>query len=191
MMPPVLTKRLILRPWEERDRDVFYEINSDPQVMEFFPFRRDRQQSNAFFETLIVRQNERITFSALELRETGECLGFCGLHDGDVEPAFPAGTVEIGWRLVTRAWGKGYATEGARAALEYGFEALGLPEIVSFAVHDNHRSTSVMERIGLSRDPERDFDHPHVPDTHPHLKRHVVYRMTAEDWRTKKGGQHG
>ncbi|MAZ14762.1 MAG: GNAT family N-acetyltransferase [Ahrensia sp.] len=190
-MPPVLTKRLILRPWEERDRDVFYEINSDPQVMEFFPFRRDRQQSDAFFETLIVRQNERITFSALELRETGECLGFCGLHDGDVEPAFPAGTVEIGWRLVTRAWGKGYATEGARAALEYGFEALGLPEIVSFAVHDNHRSTSVMERIGLSRDPERDFDHPHVPDTHPHLKRHVVYRMTAEDWRTKKGGQHG
>ena len=191
MMPPVLTKRLILRPWEERDRDVFYEINSDPQVMEFFPFRRDRQQSDAFFETLIVRQNERTTFSALELRETGECLGFCGLHDGDVEPAFPAGTVEIGWRLVTRAWGKGYATEGARAALEYGFEALGLPEIVSFAVHDNHRSTSVMERIGLSRDPERDFDHPHVPDTHPHLKRHVVYRMTAEDWRTKKGGQHG
>ena len=191
MMPPVLTKRLILRPWEERDRDVFYEINSDPQVMEFFPFRRDRQQSDAFFETLIVRQNERITFSALELRETGECLGFCGLHDGDVEPAFPAGTVEIGWGLVTRAWGKGYATEGARAALEYGFEALGLPEIVSFAVHDNHRSTSVMERIGLSRDPERDFDHPHVPDTHPHLKRHVVYRMTAEDWRTKKGGQHG
>ncbi len=191
MMPPILTKRLILRPWEERDSDVFYEINSDPQVMEFFPFRRDRQQSDAFFETLIVRQNERITFSALELRETGECLGFCGLHDGDVEPAFPAGTVEIGWRLVTRAWGKGYATEGARAALEYGFEALGLPEIVSFAVHDNHRSTSVMERIGLSRDPERDFDHPHVPDTHPHLKRHVVYRMTAEDWRTKKGGQHG
>jgi len=182
---------LILRPWEKRDRDLFYEINSDPQVMEFFPFRRDREQSDAFFETLMVRQKERITFSALELRETGECLGFCGLHDGDVEPAFPAGTVEIGWRLATRNWGKGYATEGARAALRYGFETLGLPEIVSFAVHDNHRSTAVMERIGLKRDPARDFDHPHVPATHAQLQRHVVYRMTAEDWRTKKGGQPG
>lgn len=191
MMPHLETERLILRPWEKRDRDLFYEINSDPQVMEFFPFRRDRQQSDAFFETLLLRQAVRITFPALELRETGECLGFCGLHDGDVEPAFPAGTVEVGWRLATRHWGKGYATEGARAALKHAFETLGLPEIVSFAVHDNNRSTAVMERIGLRRDPARDFDHPHIPDTHAHLKRHVVYRMTAADWRTKKGGQPG
>ena len=191
MMAPLQTERLILRPWEERDRDLFYEINSDPTVMEFFAFRRDRQQADAFFETLKVRQNERITFPALELRETGECLGFCGLHDGDVEPAFPAGTVEIGWRLATRHWGKGYVTEGARAALRHGFETLDLPEIVSFAVHDNHRSTAVMDRIGLKRDQARDFDHPHVPDTHPHLKRHVVYRMTVQEWRMKKGGQPG
>ncbi|MAS04074.1 MAG: GNAT family N-acetyltransferase [Ahrensia sp.] len=191
MTPHLETERLILRPWEERDRDIFYEINSDPQVMEFFPFRRDRQQSDAFFETLLLRQAERLTFPALELRETGECLGFCGLHDGDVEPAFPAGTVEVGWRLATRHWGKGYATEGACTALKHGFETLGLPEIVSFAVHDNNRSTSVMERIGLRREPARDFDHPHIPDTHAHLKRHVVYRITAEDWRTKKGGQPG
>lgn len=191
MMPHLETERLILRPWKERDRDLFYEINSDAQVMEFFPFRRDRQQADAFFETLLVRQNERVTFPALDLRETGECLGFCGLHDGDVEPAFSAGTVEVGWRLATRHWGKGYATEGAHAALRYGFETLGLPEIVSFAVHDNHRSTSVMERIGLRRDPARDFDHPHILDTHTHLRRHVVYRMTLDDWRTKKGGQPG
>jgi RimJ/RimL family protein N-acetyltransferase len=191
VIPPLQTERLILRPWEERDRDLFYEINSDRTVMAFFAFRRDRQQSDAFFETLMVRQNERITFPALELRETGECLGFCGLHDGDVEPAFPAGTVEIGWRLAARHWGKGYVTEGARAALRHGFETLHLPEIVSFAVHDNHRSTAVMDRIGLRRDQSRDFDHPHVPDTHPHIMRHVVYRMTAQEWCMKKGGQPG
>lgn len=191
MMPHLETERLILRPWEERDRDLFYEINSDPQIMEFFPFRRDRQQSDAFFGELLERQSETITFPAAELRETGDCIGFCGLHVGDVEPHFPPGTVEIGWRLVTRAWGKGYATEGALAALGYGFGELGLPEIVSFAVHDNHRSTAIMERIGMTRDPAGDFDYVKIPDTHPHLKRHVRYRMTAADWRMKKGGQPG
>ena len=177
-----------MRPWEERDRDLFYEINSDPQVMEFFPFRRTREQSDEFLDTLSARQHERITFSALELRETGECLGFCGLHDGDVEPHFPAGTVEVGWRLAVRHWGKGYATEGALAALEYGFDELALPEIVSFAVHDNRRSTAVMERIGLKRDAASDFDYVRIPDSQPHLKRHVVYRLAAADWCKKKGG---
>jgi len=182
------TDRLILRPWQEQDRDLFFEINSDPAVMEFFPFRRTRQEADAFLDTLMREQRERVVFAAAELRDTGECIGFCGLHDGDVEPAFPRGTIEIGWRLAVRHWGKGYATEGARAALEHGFSRLDLPEIVSFAVHDNRRSVAVMERIGMTRDPASDFDHPHVPDTHPDLKRHVVYRMTAADWRNKKGG---
>ncbi|MCI5075705.1 GNAT family N-acetyltransferase [Oricola sp.] len=187
-MMRVETERLIMRPWEERDRDLFYEINSDPEVMAFFPMRRTREQADAFFDTLLDRQKNRVTFSALELRETGKCIGFCGLHEDNIEPHFPAGTVEIGWRLVTRAWGKGYVTEGARAALAYGFTQMGLAEIVSFAVHDNHRSTAVMERIGMRRDPGSDFDYFKIPDTHPHLKRHVVYRISAEDWRSKKGG---
>lgn len=182
------TDRLVLRPWQERDRDLFFEINSDPQVMEFFHFRRNREQSDAFFDELLTRHIERITFPAAELRETGECIGFCGLHDGDVEPHFPPGTVEVGWRLATRHWGKGYVTEGALAALDYGVAELGLPEIVSFAVHDNRRSTAVMERIGLRRDPANDFDHVKIPDTHPHLKRHVCYRITAREWENKKGG---
>ena len=183
------TDRLILRPWQERDRDLFFEINSDPQVMEFFPFRRDREQSDAFFDTLFERQAKKITYPAAELRSTGECVGFCGLHESDAEPPrIPAGTIEIGWRLAVRHWGKGYATEGALAALDYGFTELGLPEIVSFAVHDNRRSTAVMERIGMRRDTAGDFDHSNIPDTHPHLRRHVFYRLTAADWRNKKGG---
>ncbi len=83
------TDRLILRPWQEHDRDLFFEINSDPAVMEFFPFRRTRQEADAFLDTLMREQRERVVFAAAELRDTGECIGFCGLHDGDVEPAFP------------------------------------------------------------------------------------------------------
>jgi RimJ/RimL family protein N-acetyltransferase len=186
--PRIETERLILRPWEERDRDLFFEINSDPTVMEYFHFLRDREQSDKMLDKLMEAQRRKIIFPAAELRETGECIGFCGLHDGDIQPHFPAGTIEVGWRLATRHWGKGYATEGALAALEHGFTTMGLPEIISFAVHDNRRSTSVMERIGMRRDPASDFDYWKIPDTHPHLKRHVVYRITADEWAKKKGG---
>ena len=183
------TNRLILRPWEERDRDLFFEINSDPLVMEFFPFRRNREESDAFFDSIQARQHERPTFQAVELKENGEGLGFCGLHQAGVEPFFPADTVEIGWRLTRRAWGHGYASESALAWLAHGFETLGLSEIVSYAVHNNRRSTAVMARIGMRAEPKRDFGHPTVPDTHPHLKRHVVYRMSADDWRAHKASR--
>lgn len=187
MTQRIETERLVLRPWEDRDRDLFFEINSDPQVMEFFPFRRTREQSDAFLDTLMRDQRERLIFPAAELRGTGEVVGFCGLHQGHVEPVFPWGTIEVGWRLAARHWSNGYATEGALAALDHGFAELGLPEIVSFAVRDNRRSTAVMERIGLRRDAANDFDHPNIPDTHPHLKRHVCYRITAEEWAKRKG----
>lgn len=184
-MRPIGTRRLVLRPWEERDRDLFFEINSDPEVMEFFPFRRTREEADAFLDKLLKDQEEGIVFPALELRDTGQCIGFCGLHVGDVEPHFPPGTVEIGWRLAKPFWGRGYVTEAALAALDYGFSDLDLPEIVSFAVHDNHRSTAVMERIGMKRDAASDFDYVKIPDTHPRLKRHVCYRITARDWETR------
>ncbi|WP_425420013.1 GNAT family N-acetyltransferase [Oricola indica] len=174
-----------MRPWEERDRDLFFEINSDPEVMEYFPFRRTREEADAFLDKLLKDQEKGIVFPALELREIGQCVGFCGLHVGDVEPHFPPGTVEIGWRLAKPFWGRGYVTEAALAALDYGFSELDLPEIVSFAVHDNHRSTAVMERIGMKRDAASDFDYVKIPDTHPDLKRHVCYRITARDWRKR------
>lgn len=94
--------------------------------------------------------------------------------------------MEIGWRLATRFWGHGYVTEAAQSLLVMAFDEKETPEIVSFAVHDNHRSTAVMERIGLKRDPSRDFDHPRVPeDTHPHLRPHVTYALTLEEWRAR------
>jgi RimJ/RimL family protein N-acetyltransferase len=184
-MTPLRTERLILRNWEERDRPLFHRINSDERVMEFFPFRRDRAQSDTLFDTL--RDAIAVMgfgFAAAEIAATGECIGFVGLHRTDyLEPFLPAGTIEVGWRLAPEHWGHGYVTEAARAHLAQGFETFGFDEIVSFAVISNFRSTAVMERLGMRRDKAGDFDHPRIPDTHPHLKRHVLYRLTRRDWR--------
>jgi RimJ/RimL family protein N-acetyltransferase len=183
-MKPIHTGRLILRNWEERDRELFFRINRDDRVMEFFPFRRDRAQADALLDTLRAGIEERgYGFTAAELTGSGACIGFVGLCPVEFGSPFPAGTVEIGWRLAPEFWGNGYVTEAAREWLRFGFEALGLDDIVSFAVWNNRRSTAVMERIGMRRDIAFDFDHPNVPDTHPALKPHVVYRLSANDWR--------
>ncbi|RWX59841.1 N-acetyltransferase, partial [Mesorhizobium sp. M4B.F.Ca.ET.089.01.1.1] len=104
----------------------------------------------------------------------------------DHVPSMPSDTIEIGWRLAPEFWGKGYVTEAAEAWLAFGFETLDRDEIVSFAVADNHRSTAVMKRLGMSADPARDFDHPDIPDSHPALKRHVFYRLARDDWQARK-----
>lgn len=183
-MTPLRTERLILRNWEERDRALFHRINSDERVMEFFSFRRDRAQSDTLFDSLRDGIAARgFGFAAAEIAATGECIGFIGLHETDyLEPFLPAGTIEIGWRLAPEYWGHGFVKEAAEAHLAMGFETLGFDEIVSFAVWNNVRSTAVMERLGMRRDEIGDFDHPRIPDTHPHLKRHVLYRLTREEW---------
>jgi RimJ/RimL family protein N-acetyltransferase len=178
------TERLRLRAWAETDRELFAEINNDPTVMEFFPFRRTRAEADALFD----RNNRNIFetgfgFFALALRENDAPVGFCGLARTDLEPHLPDGTVEIGWRLALPHWGKGYVTDAARALLDYGFGERKLREIVAIAVPANTRSTAVMKRIGMRPDSMRDFDHSGVPDTHPQLKRHVLYAITAEEWR--------
>ncbi|MDK4701261.1 GNAT family N-acetyltransferase [Rhizobium sp. CNPSo 4062] len=182
----VETERLIIRNWREMDRDLAYEINSDETVMEFFPFRRNRAEADAFFDRVQSMIREiGLGLYVLELKESSEAVGYCGLMRTDhLEPFVPVGTIEIGWRLVARHWGKGLITEAARALLAHGFDKHDLDQIVSFAVHNNVRSTAVMERIGMHRVEGGDFDHPNVPDTHPHLKRHVLYRLTEADWRS-------
>jgi RimJ/RimL family protein N-acetyltransferase len=180
------TPRLILREWKDTDRDLFREINADPKVMEFFPWRRSHEESDTALES--VNKMIRATgygFYAMELRATGEPIGFCGVAPANLDGIFPLGTMEIGWRLATRFWGHGYVTEAGKSLLAMAFDEKKTPEIVSFAVHDNHRSTAVMRRIGLIRDPSRDFEHPRVPDTHPHLKLHVTYGLTLERWQGK------
>ncbi|RIK83054.1 MAG: GNAT family N-acetyltransferase [Hyphomicrobiales bacterium] len=182
------TARLAIRNWEDRDRDLFHRINSDETVMRFFPFRRTRAQADALLDTLRAGNEERgYGFCALELKQTGHCLGFAGLHPAQDIPPRPGGAVEIGWRLAPEHWGKGYVTEAGEELLRFGFEALGLAEIVSFAVRENEPSIAVMRRLGMRHEPQGDFDHPKVPDTHPHLKRHVFYTLARQDWQGRTG----
>ena len=188
-MKPIRTERLILRNWEDRDRDLFHRINSDDRVMEFFPFRRDRAQSDAMLDRLrdgIARDG--YGFSPVEIAATGQCIGFVGIHAAEIEPVVPPGSIEIGWRLAPEFWGFGYVTEAADAMLRFGFETHGFGEIISFAVWNNVRSTAVMERIGMTRDLSGDFDHPRIPNTHKALKRHVLYRLSRDDWRGQNAG---
>ncbi|OQP87876.1 GNAT family N-acetyltransferase [Rhizobium rhizosphaerae] len=181
------TERLTLRNWEEKDRDLFFTINSDPQVMEFFSWRRSRAEADALFDQNRARIAETgYGFYALALSRDDAAIGFCGLARADLAPLLPEETIEVGWRLARPFWGHGYVTEAAERLLGYGFEERGLPEIVSFAVANNDRSTAVMRRIGLSHVPDGDFDHPRVADSHPHLKRHVLYRITAEHYAAGK-----
>lgn len=189
-MTPIRTERLILRNWRESDRGLFHLINSDERVMEYFPFRRDRVQSDAKMNELRdAIDRDGFGFAAIEVAETSKCAGFAGITRTDHIPSLPKGMIEIGWRLAPDFWGKGIVTEAAQAWLRFGFDRLGLAEIVSFAVTGNSRSTAVMERIGMHADPAFDFDHPAVPDSHEHLKRHVFYRLARSDWQKQNRRQ--
>lgn len=186
-MKEIRTQRLILRNWEERDRALFHRINSDDQVMEFFGMRRSRAESDELFDKLRGNvERDGFGFAAAEIADTGECIGFVGLLRTDLEPFIPKGTLEIGWRLAPEFWGKGYVTEAAEAWLAFAFETIGDDEVVSFAVWNNHRSTAVMQRLGMQAEPSRDFDHPRVPGTHPELKRHVFYSLSRSQWQVRK-----
>ena len=186
-MRPIRTDRLILRNWEERDRPLFHLINSDDQVMEFFPFRRDRASADAKLDEFRADIDRHgYGWTAAEIAATGECVGFVGLNRAAHLPFLARDAIEIGWRLAPAFWGRGYVTEAASAWLDFGFTRLGLAEIVSFAVWNNRRSTAVMERLGMQADPARDFDHPGVPESHPHLKRHRFYALSRSRWAERK-----
>lgn len=169
------TKRLILRPWREEDLAPFAAMNADPEVARYFVSTLTREQSDALAGRAFEHFG-RHGFGpwAVERAGTSDFIGFTGLSIPEFETAFTP-CVEIGWRIAREHWGRGYATEAAQAALDYGFEVLGLEEIVSFTVPANAASRRVMEKIGLVRDEAGDFDHPRVPEGHP-LKRHVLYR---------------
>lgn len=178
---PLTTSRLLLRPWREDDRPAFAAMCADPRVMEFFSKTLSREESDAMVERIQSGFAERgWGLWAVEVPGVAPFVGFVGLNVPAFETHFTP-CVEIGWRLAVEHWGQGYATEAARAALDYGFKELKLPEIVSFTVPANVRSRGVMERLGFTRDPAEDFDHPVLPEGH-RLRRHVLYRMSAERW---------
>jgi ribosomal-protein-alanine N-acetyltransferase len=158
------------------DREPFAALNADPLVMEYFPDLLSRLQSDALIEAIESGFAQRgFGLWAVEVRATGTFVGFTGLSEASFEAHFtPA--VEVGWRLARAAWGKGYATEAAKASLAFGFEEIGLDQIVSFTSAENMRSRAVMERIGMTRNPDDDFEHPGLPNAH-RLSQHVLYRI--------------
>lgn len=179
------TERLVLRRWRFEDREPFAALNADPVVMEYFPSTLDRSESDDLIGRIEAGfAAHAFGFWALEVKANREFIGFTGLSVLSFEAAFtPA--VEIGWRLTREAWGNGYATEAAQACLREGFVEHRLPEVLSFTYEKNARSRAVMERVGMTRDPRDDFDHPALVG-HP-LARHVLYRITAERWRALEG----
>jgi RimJ/RimL family protein N-acetyltransferase len=169
------TERLILRPWEERDRAPLAAILGDPHVMRFYTHPRSREEADAWFDKMVADLATGVTRLAAERKDEGVLLGLVGLAAIEFEiPTAPA--TEIGWVLGSSCWGKGYAPEAAQACLDYAFTTLGLPEVVAFTTHQNLPSQRVMEKIGMRRDPSADFDHPRIPEGHP-LRPHVLYRI--------------
>ena len=176
LMTVLETGRLKLRTWRRADREPFAAMNADPRVMEFFTGVLSKVDSDALADRIEAHFREHgFGLFAVELRETETFIGFAGLAAPSFDAHFMP-CVEIGWRLAAEYWGKGLATEAARRVVRYGDEVAGLKEIVSFTVPGNVRSRRVMEKIGMTRDPAEDFDHPRVAEGHP-LRRHVLYRL--------------
>jgi len=185
-VPELRTARLLLRAWREDDLEPFARLNADPRVMEHFPAPLTRAQSDALVARIRAHfEQHGFGLWAVEVVGVAPLVGFVGLNVPGFEAAFTP-CVEIGWRLAREHWGHGYATEGARAALQFAFDRLRLPEVVSFTVPANLPSRRVMERLGLRRSPADDFDHPGLPAGHP-LRRHVLYRLDRAAWQRVGG----
>jgi len=145
------TERLLIRPWEERDLDAFAALNADAETMRFFPAPLTRDEVVALLDRIAPMTAEGLGFQAVEEKQTGELVGMVGMAPAPANFAC-APAVEIGWRLAKHHWGKGYASEAARAWLAHGFDNLGLAEIVAFTYVGNTPSRRVMERLGMRRE---------------------------------------
>lgn len=170
------TDRLVLRGWRDEDHGALLALCRDPRVMEFLGPAQTADEVAA----AIARQRAKQAayghcFWAVERRTDGAMLGFCGLQPGPEDTPI-AGRIEIGWRLRADAWGQGYAREAAQACLEWAWEHLDADSIWAITVLANTRSWGLMERLGMSRHPELDFDHPAVPTDSP-LLRHITYSI--------------
>jgi len=178
----IRTERLLLRRWLDEDREPFAVMNADPAVVEHLQGPLTRERSDDFVDRIEAHWDGKgWGLWAVEVPGAAPFVGYVGLWPAEyVQP----GMIEVGWRLARDHWGHGYATEAAREVLRFGFEDVGLEEIVSFTVPQNTRSRAVMERIGLVHDPDGDFDHPRVDAArYPQLVRHVFYRLGRNAWR--------
>ncbi|MBR9787049.1 MAG: GNAT family N-acetyltransferase [Vibrionaceae bacterium] len=176
------TSRLILRQWKDEDFQPYADLCSDPHVMRYFLSTLSHQESNEQAEKIqnLIAENGW-GFWAVELKSTGQFIGFVGLHKQDENSGFPnAPFIEIGWRLSSDSWGQGYASEAAQRALEYAFEELDAPSVYAFTTLQNEPSQRVMLKIGMV-DTKQNFNHPRVEEGHS-LERHCLYKISKDNW---------
>lgn len=169
------TSRIILRQWSDADREPFADINADPEVMEHYPRPLTRSESDQVLDRLAAHIDEQgFGLWAAERRSDRQLLGFVGLQrvpfDAHYTPA-----IELGWRLRRDAWGRGYATEAARACADFAFDNLGIAELFAMARPGNEPSRRVMDRLGMTHDPGDDFRYP--PAGQPGSLEYVLYRL--------------
>ena len=171
------TARLILRNWQETDIEPFIAMNSDPEVMRFFSSTLDAEQTRRFYDVIQQEFSEYgYGLYAAEEKSSGAFMGFIGFHWARMDMDF-CPCVEIGWRLARKYWGKGYATEGAKVCLQYGFDRHGFDKVYSFTAVGNVPSQRVMQKIGMHQ--ELYFDHPDIPEEHPQ-RAQVCYMKAAK-----------
>lgn len=170
------TARLIIRPWRDEDRAPFAAMGQDPEVMRHLGPLMSREASDAAVDRMMAMQKAiGHCFWALEARDGGAFLGFCGLKMAPLGIRGLTGFPEIGWRLARAAWGQGLASEAARACINWGWQQ-GMTRIVAMTVPDNRRSQAVMQRVGMSRRPDLDFDHPLLAKDDP-LRPHIAVEI--------------
>jgi RimJ/RimL family protein N-acetyltransferase len=170
------TDRLILRPWRESDLAPFAALNDDAETMRHFPAPLTRAESDA----MVARIQEKMQANgwglfALELKKDGRFAGMTGLNRPSFEAHFTP-CIELGWRLPRDLWGQGLAVEAASACRDYAFNVLGEERLYAFTIPANRSSQRVMEKIGMTRVENGDFDHPALPAGHP-IRRHVLYAI--------------
>ncbi|MDN3681311.1 GNAT family N-acetyltransferase [Vibrio tapetis subsp. quintayensis] len=185
MRYPLETERLILRQWKDDDKPGYAKLNADPKVMTYFPALLNQAESDAQADLIhsLIEANG-FGFWAVELKSSGEFIGFVGLHK-QAAPEIPnTPMIEIGWRLSSEYWGKGYAPEAAEKALEFAFEQLNLAQVYAFTALPNIPSQRVMSKIGMINI-DQDFDSPKLPKGHA-LERHCLFEIKSDTWRSRR-----
>ncbi|MBT5953175.1 GNAT family N-acetyltransferase [bacterium] len=180
-MNPIETDRLILREFRKDDISHLVLLNQNEKVMNFFPATLNKNESLTFLLSILTSyQLRNFGLYACICKDTNQFMGFIGLSVPSFSSHFTP-CIEIGWRLSPEFWNKGYATEGAKAILNYGFKELHLMEIVSFTSILNKPSIRVMEKIGMTTNKTDNFKHPKV-DKKSKLSEHVLYRLSKKNF---------
>ncbi len=185
-MTVLKTNRLVLRNWKEEDFPAFAKLNSDPRVMVYLAKCSKEESDNLAIERKEEIDKEGWGRWAVSLRDSEEFIGTIGIYplDHETYPLPFTPTVAVGWRIAFEHWGKGYATEGAKAVLDYGFKVLQLEEIVAFCHYENARSIHVMEKLGMHHNPKDDFDAISINQKMV-AGRQVLYRITKKEWENR------